>query len=224
MQQQANKESPEASSFHFNPEGHRYSLGDRALPSVTRILSSLGLTRYEGPWYDERVRVLGEVLHRCCALIDEGDLCWESVDPQVLDGVKAYAEWKTAAGFTPRLVEKPLHSRLYGFAGTLDAFGGFAANNGKGVLIDRKRGIAVKGTKYQTAAYSVLVGEHLGIAPQLIRRFAIEKLATGRARMVEHKNPMDIKIFLSAAAVFNDAAREGIFTIHGEKEHGNGAG
>lgn len=197
------------SELRFDPEAHRYWLGDMELPSVTKIMQRLGLVNYDAPWYSEEARHRGVVLDACCSLVDQNNLDWGSVPGELYDEVVAYYSWKQRSGFKVSNSQKPRGSLCYYFAGTDDVDG---ILNGFPCVIDRKRGVAHKATRWQLSGYAQLIAEETGIPAKSIRRIALDKFSSGRVNLLEYdNNESDLRHWLYLVAVHNKAMNEGLF-------------
>jgi hypothetical protein len=127
-------------------------------------------------------------------MYDRDDLDMDTLDPVLAPYVRAWIAFRNDAGFMPASVEKIIHNRTYGYAGTLDVVGKIpGASNW---LIDRKTGTAQSWSALQTAAYAECFNE-----PH--RRGVVELDGEGKYRLIEHKDRNDIKVFLAALAVVN---------------------
>jgi hypothetical protein len=122
----------------------------------------------------------------------------------------SWRQFRAQSGFVPVLSEARVHSRRYGFAGTLDLFG---VMNDSPTLIDAKRTAQVpRSAGPQTAAYQIALREsrpeaiadaiELGVVGMNIMRFALH-LTPGRWQLVPFRNPNDQRVFLSALTIHN---------------------
>lgn len=139
----------------FIPETHRYFVGEREYPSVSKILKTVFpeiSKRDIDPWYTER----GTAVHEATKLHDQGVLDESTVDQEVVPYLSAYRKFLSETGFKPIHIESSLSSEIHGFAGTPDRVGDL---NGRRVLIDLKSGGPVWWHKYQLAGYAVLCQE-----------------------------------------------------------------
>ena len=110
----------------FDADEHQYSGGGRVYPSVTQILDAAGFGEWKraiDPDVLERARQRGTAVHAACEYINEGDLDWDSLDPEIRPYVEAYAEWKEQTAFRIDFVEPRMIHRKLGFAGTADIIG-----------------------------------------------------------------------------------------------------
>ncbi len=132
----------------FDDESHAYALDGRPVPSVTTILSRAGLINYEFIPKDKREFYLtrGSYVHYATELLDDGDLDWDSLDPDIEPHVRAYAQFKKDTGFQPEMIEFKSYNDSMWYAGTLDRVGML---NGKRVIVDFKSGAVGKWTAIQ---------------------------------------------------------------------------
>jgi len=104
--------------IEFEESTHTYWVDGTVYPSVTQIMSAIGLVRpYTGdPWYGER----GTACHVAAVLFDQGILDPESVDPAISGFLDAYARFKRETGMEWEYTEKRFHHPVYRFCGTID--------------------------------------------------------------------------------------------------------
>ncbi len=179
------------------------------LHGVTSIMQRLALVNYSAPWFTDEARERGKVLHACCALVDEDKLNWGDVPLDMYEEVVAYYAWKQRNQFKATATEKILHSSAYYYAGTPDVYGYL---DDLPAVIDRKRGVANKATRWQLSGYAQLVAEETGIPAKSIRRLALHKLTTHTAHIIEYdNNEGDLRGWLYLVAVHNKLWTEGIF-------------
>lgn len=141
------------SELHFDPERHRYTIGDETLPSVTQILRSAGLVDYSRvpPDVLQAAADRGTRVHLACVFVDEGSLEWESVAAEERRYVEAYEKFLAESGFRTDLVEHRVWHRELRYAGTLDRTG--TMPDGSRYLIDLKTGQVDPSAWVQLAAY-----------------------------------------------------------------------
>lgn len=175
----------------FTPDDHRYYLNNVELPSVTRILADMGFvdTGYFTPESAQR----GTYVHRACELDDTGELDEASLDAVLRPYVDAWRAFKTESGITIDLIEKPVASEIYRFAGTVDRTGTVF---GEPALLDIKSGAVQSATALQTAAYEIALGGKL-------KRYAVRLMNTGKYKLHPYVDRQDRQIFLSAVACWH---------------------
>ena len=108
----------------FREHDHSYWYEGRRLPGVTEVLEPLQSFAGIPPNVLEAKARLGRVVHACTALHDTGDLDESSVAESAVPYLEA---WRSFRRFMPdlefTLIEKPLASLHFGFAGTPDRLG-----------------------------------------------------------------------------------------------------
>jgi hypothetical protein len=153
----------------FDPLLHRYFVGTMQLSSVTQVLKACGISR---DWSDvpldvlEAKRALGQAAHAAAHYYDDGSLRAETVDDRVTPYLQAWIDFRTQTGFTPSLLETPLHHPGLMFAGTLDRAGCFEkferCDPRDLYILDIKTGDPDDaGAEWQTAAYAELLSMNL---------------------------------------------------------------
>ncbi len=183
-------------TFAFDPESHVYTLDGLVVPSVTQVLQGAGLVDFShvSKGVLDRASAFGTAAHMATALEDEKSLDIFSMDPELQGPVDAWNKFKQDIGFIPEIIEIPLYSDKYKFAGTPDRFGMIDKDK---VLVDIKTGAMTKATAIQTAGYEIL-------APYKIkRRIGVQLLMDGTYKVHEYKEKSDKAVFLSALNIFN---------------------
>lgn len=140
----------------FDETAHRYTLDGRELPSVTRVLRDAGLIDCSAPWFTEAVRDRGTFVHQAIALLVEGDLDWDTLDPGLVPYVQAFDRWRLDGGFIVEACELRLCDETLGYAGTADLLAkrwSGATGSWVSYLIDVKCGAVPPSVGPQTAAY-----------------------------------------------------------------------
>jgi hypothetical protein len=154
----------------YDPARHASTAPDgRPVPHVTAVLEATGLgTDFEelralGPTMRERIelaRLRGTAVHMDCHAYDDvdadgrSDLSWETVHPDVLPFVEAWATVRAQKGLTPVVGarERRLFHPIQWYTGILD--GVFRRTDGRLVLGDLKTGDPNSSAAHlQTAAY-----------------------------------------------------------------------
>lgn len=177
-------------SFTFDPVGHVYRIGDEVLPGVTQIIRDAGLSREYGGFGEAQWR--GLHVHQCCEYLDLNDLDWNSVYPQWLGYVKAWARFKDDTGFTPELIEFQTWHKDFRYAGTIDRIGQL---DGKRFLIDLKTGSPEGWHPIQTCAYSML--------EKVDGRGDVYLSDDGSYKLQLHEDASDFRIFLAAVTLYH---------------------
>lgn len=176
----------------FDPVAHRYWLGARELPSVTRVLSDVGVI--DETWFTPEVAERGTFVHEACELIDLGQLDEATLDDRLLGYVAAYRTFLHYAAPCWSHIEHQVVDPVRGYAGRLDRAGSWDGVV-RGVL-DLKTGEPQAWVALQLAAYRRLLPE-----PHTWRRFALWLRPDGSYRLLEHTDRTDEAVFLAALQV-----------------------
>lgn len=107
----------------FNAATHTYTCRGKVIPSVTQIISAVGL--YEFDFVSRQTLAVaaerGRVVHECVELFERGELDESSVDPELAGYFEAYLECRKVHAFPPPVaIEERVFSEPYQYAGTLD--------------------------------------------------------------------------------------------------------
>lgn len=159
-----------AADLSFNAVRHEYRVPDgRLVPSVTRVLSAVGVsTDFEAlrgmsiikAAAIDHKRLVGQACHADCHAYDDHDLDWETVHPDVLPYVRAWATFRSNLGLKPLTRERIVfHHGLY-YCGMLDGI--FETPAARVVLADIKTGDPDDAAAHlQTSAYEhAYLAEH----------------------------------------------------------------
>jgi hypothetical protein len=109
--------------FRFDPSDHSYYLGDRRLIGVSEAIQTAGLKDFSriDPTVLERAEQRGTAVHAACHYLDDGDLNWATVSPEIEPYVRAWERFKKETGVELLEIEKPRYHATLGFAGTPDS-------------------------------------------------------------------------------------------------------
>lgn len=186
-------------------EDHRYFMGERELPGVTRILSEARLSNFSAPWFTPEVKARGQAVHATIALEIEGVLDEETLDPVLvpyLDGWRRYGHEK---GATVEHSERMVCDPAAGYAGTLDLIV-MEPEHQRGPLT-RRTVLDVKPALYpsvgpQVAAYT-RCARSLYDRPVLFQRAALVLPGDGSYRREPLTDSTDEYTFLAALRLFH---------------------
>jgi hypothetical protein len=201
--------------LEFDESTHTYTWNGSVVPSVTQLLSRVGVKRDDESHWNS---ISGsEFMHGCEVQAEFGthfhmvaELYIRKIlgeyDPAMepwVKGLEKFMEVHSNLGTV--LLEEPIYSKRYGYAGTLDWLS-VDSQSETYYLIDWKTSVAFSPTWYmQTAAYEQLVRESLGIKKKIIRMpvrvFEFDYFAYPR-----RNNPEDWNKFLSVLNVYKMAA------------------
>lgn len=199
----------------FDEKQHRYSLGDRELVGVTRMLGDMGLT---SDWkFPEESRQRGHAVHLACQYVDEGVYDAAGTDPEIRGYVAGYYRVLASRGFTAVAHNVRVCHPGLGVAGTLDVVG---LVDGFPEIWDLKSGTLPKAVAIQLAGYAVCLekrakcetqeqNEKLAAMMQRVpvrlwRRFSICLDKDGRRpKCDEWSEPQWIDDFLAALRIWH---------------------
>lgn len=175
----------------FSPEPHEYRIDGRIVPSVTQIIGDV-LPGWKAPqWYLER----GRANHACYALLAQGTAFLP--DPVCEGFIAAWRKWAEHVRLEPLVIEHPVYSLRYRFAGTLDLIG---IVQGNPMIVDYKGTLDAR-AKWQIAAYSIAEAETSGKRAFNVG-VGVELRENGTFRMSEiydlHRPRQEVLALLSA--------------------------
>jgi len=184
-------------SVIFDPARHAYSdETGRDFPSVMHILKHFGLCPDFETFGNDTAREFGRVVHRVTELNDRGTLDQYQYDHAVDPWLNGYRRF--LAEFKPvwKIIEAPMLSKAWGFAGTPDRIMSF---NGKIAVLDIKTGSPNVSHELQTAGYSILFEENF---KERVRQRWSLYLMPDDFRLVEHAGRSDRSIFVGLAQAY----------------------
>jgi hypothetical protein len=220
-------------NYEYREEGHLYLADGVEWPSITQIVGGVQVVRKDGSvgkWFDygfmkdakrDEVMSRGTWVADCAAArINNG----APFPPAVLAQLEAEApDWFSfylpferwlvralAAGFAPLIVERPLFSPRYRFAGRPDLV--CLLNGNRPSIVEIKTGSALDETRVQTAGQEILVNEQddYPYKGQGHDRYALELTPDGRdAQLIPHRNGARDRSHFLAALTLYQAMHEG---------------
>lgn len=138
----------------FDAENHEYRVNGIVYPSVTQIMTGIGL--YDLSHVPERVlresAERGTIVHLLIEWHEKGILDERSIDPELRGYFDSYLRMKDAKLLPdhPSAIEEQLYSEKYGYAGTLDQM------YEDDWINDLKTGVPDPGHSIQLSAYWLL--------------------------------------------------------------------
>lgn len=183
--------------LQFEEDGHRYLRNGVELPSVTRVLSELGLAGDVTRFTDYH-RQLGTARHLACELDDLGQLDESSCDPPVLNAVLGWRAWRRATGFVPDLIEAALWAEE-GVAGRLDR-GGYLPD-GRYAIVDLKGPASLRSYGPQLALYGHMLRRRTGVVVDEL--LGLHLLPDGRTRIARYGDKRDLAAGLAAVTLWH---------------------
>lgn len=182
--------------FLFDEKPHRYTLDGLVLPSVTQVLSSVGII--DTQWFNEAGKWRGSAVHKWCELEDVGTIKEYAMDKRAEKYLDAWRKFKSETGIKEWVaIEVPAYSR-FGFAGTADRI---ALNGNTGFVIDLKTGAIPNWARLQLAAYADMLEK-----PLRFRRIAVQLKPDGNYSSEEYSDVREyhdhLRVFYGALSVY----------------------
>ncbi len=202
--------------LQLDNETHIYRWDNKVVPSTTQVFSRVAVrNNEEAPWrsvsgsefmgnYETAARY-GTEFHKAAAYIVQGINCkYDPVlEPDIISLKLFLREYKIIL----KLVEKPLYSKLYGFAGTLDLYGELDTPP---IIVDWKTATTFQEYwRSQTAGYEKLIAEELKIKKRF-HRWTVRFKQDGKMPDIDkrYNHPQDWNRFLSLLNVYKTYSKE----------------
>lgn len=155
------------------------------LPHVTTILARAGLV--DATWFTTEARDRGTALHMAAQFMDDGDLDWNTVAPDVLPRLRAYQRFKDEVKPEILAIEEPVENLALRYCGRLDRR---VRINGREGVLDLKSPAFEPWQCLQTALYAACF-------PRPMARWTLH-LADHRYTLIEHKDRRDWEVAKAA--------------------------
>ena len=147
-------------------------------PRVTEILHRAGLV--DTTWYTEEGRWRGSALHRAAQLLDEHDLDWASVPPEVLPRLRQYQRFLDEVKPEILAIEETVTNGLLRYVGHLD----------RRVIIGGREGILDLKAPSRAAWQGVQLAMYAGTFREPMARWSLH-LSDHLWNLIEHKGRLD---------------------------------
>jgi hypothetical protein len=193
----------------FRTDDHSYWLGTRRLPSVTQVLSDVGVADFSAPHFSDDVKERGSIIHQMIALDVEEQLD----DASVTDELRPYLEgWRLFLSESHAAIEfweQPICDPELGYAGRLDGIVVLPqAGATRRTVIDVKRALYPSAGP-QVAAYT-RCARHLYETPVLFNRAALILPGDGSYMLRPLTDANDEHTFLAALRLFHWRRQHGV--------------
>lgn len=188
----------------FAEAEHKYSHDGRPCPSVTQMLTGLGLTPPYAP--DKGQKSRGTAVHKAAELAIYDRLDYANTSPVIIPYVNGLMEKAEEMKIRPIYTEiRGIHTGEW-FAGTVDLF--CSVYDSDLAIIDYKTGVPPRCCELQTAGYAdlMLFIESMQRHPRFtqrsqLRRFSMQ-LTPNRAIVRECQDSYDHVAFIGAVRLF----------------------
>lgn len=170
----------------FLESSHSYMLDRAELPSVTQVMSDMGLEN-ASLWAREHHRDRGRFVHHGCRLVLDGTYDREGTSAALVPYIDAFQRFLEDEPLDPILAEQPLASETDRYAGTLDLFA-VRRRDGARVIYDLKSGHLPPLVGVQLAGYERLLRNNTSRPPETgpIERVSIRLSDDGRYKLRDH--------------------------------------
>lgn len=181
-------------TIDFCPESHSYKVNGESVPNVTSIISDvMGVGWRADQWYLQR----GTAVHHAARLLIEGKLDWSTVDDRILGRIRAVEkillDFAVFGNGEQLIVERPVASERYHFAGTVDLIVWPTIFDWKGTLDPR--------AELQIGAYAIGAAETFKTSPKT--GIVVEVHDDGSYKCVTYHDLARAKnLFLAALTVY----------------------
>ena len=182
------------SNVTLEPNEHKYTSGKKKYPSVSKIMQHFGLTPDYNRFGNETACNFGSAVHKLCELYDEKDLA--DYDSNLQTHLDAYVSFLKMYNPEWIIIEVPIASKIWGFAGMPDRVG---IIDDKNCIVDIKTGAKQPYHQIQTGFYQVLAEEYLDI--KIKKRFTL-LLKADKFELIEHTNPADRSIAIGLVQAY----------------------
>lgn len=181
----------------YDEELHRYSIGDRTLPSVTQALNQISELDGIPKHLLERAAHFGRHVHLACHLFNIGTLDEDSVSAPLIPYLDGWKRFLSDTGAEVVVSEYRVHHPKLHYAGTLDAAVRVKAWGRVPRILDLKSSDTVpRSTGPQTAGYREAYNQHEQEKLSKIRH-CVHLTGKGRYKLHTYDDPRDWNIFLS---------------------------
>lgn len=185
--------------FTFDHVDHSYWLGQTRLIGISEAIKAAGLNDFSmiDPDVLERAAQRGRAVHAACHYLDDDDLDWATVSPEIEPYVRAWERFKAETGVELLEIETPRCHATLGFAGTPDRIVRFGPHVG---TIDLKTFKPGEVTGVQLAGYS-----YLKFGPQPFvnapKRWGLWLKDDGKYGLTEYTDRGDEAVFMACLTI-----------------------
>jgi hypothetical protein len=193
----------------FRDEDHKYFLDEgmtKEVPGVSSILEHFGysdfksIKKFIGEDALKRAQDYGTAVHRTCEFYDKGTL--GKYDPKIEGCLEAWKQYRRDNKIKEFfIIEEPLVSKVWGFAGTPDRMQEY-------ILDDIKTGSHQVSHFIQSALYKILIDENF--PSYKVRHRRTVQLSNKGYKIIPHKDKQDIVIAKAMLVILKDKRKKGL--------------
>ena len=181
--------------FSFDPEKHEYRLSGNVIPSVTQVIKSCGLIRFDDVPPETLIHKakIGKAVHLACEYYDKKEL--DSVPDSYSGYIEAYKNFAAQFNCAWQFIEVPMHGLYNGmcFGFTADRVGTVRAENWI---------LEIKTSEQEEASWRIqLIAYAAGLKTLGYKRKALQLKPDGAFRLYSYDDPKDFAIWNAALAL-----------------------
>lgn len=182
----------------LNELTHEYKVDGQVVPSVTQIIQDI--LPIDLTYFKEEHRRRGHAVHAACHFLEENDLNWKTVHPDIIGYIKAWEKFMSDTGWKSEKMESFIAHKRLRYAGRLDRVGSF--NNKKGVL-DLKTG-TVEHASLQLAGYAMAYDPiDYKLPHNNLHRWAVKLNENGTYKLHTYSNDIDFEVFEAMTKIYH---------------------
>jgi len=166
------------------------------LPHVTSILSAAGLV--DTTWYTDYARERGSALHLAMQYLDEGDLDWRTVPPDVLPRLRQYQIFRDEMKPEILSIEEAVENEALRYCGRLD----------RRIKIAGREGILDMKSPSRCAWHPLQLAMYAACFPRPLARWNLY-LYDERYQLIEHKDRSDWEVCKAILTLYAWRQRNG---------------
>jgi len=186
----------------FDEASHTYRYNGIVVPGVTTILSPLTDFSRVPPHVLRAAADFGTAVHFACELDDLGTLDEASLDPALVPYLDAWRKFSADYEVEWELIEKPVHNKTLGYAGTLDRQGRV---KGLRTVLDIKSSAKL----YPSVGPQLAAYQQASDIPS-VQRMGVQLKADGTYVAKTYTDPTDWPVFCSLLTLRTWCARHDI--------------
>lgn len=191
----------------FDAHNHIFKINGVIVPSITQVIKAAGLTDYSKvpPHILKASQDFGTAAHLATQLYDQGNLDETTLDPALRPYLDSWITFCKEYGFVSEIIEKPMGSELFKFAGIPDRIG---KREGKAADVEIKTTFEMNESTAEQTAGQVILWK--GKIDTKVERWGVLLTETGKPQVYRYKNASDFSVFLAALTICNTKKQRGI--------------
>lgn len=186
-------------NISFNSEDHIYTVDGQNIPSITQVLTAVGLIK-NTEYFTKESSERGKAVHEACQLFLRNNLDMDGLHKLLIPYLTGFSNFILDSKIQPilNLCEKPIASKRLSIAGTPDICGKL---NKQTCVFEIKTGDE-NHAQFQTAGYEILIEEAEHIA--IDARYRLRLYDNGRYKLTKFSNTHDETVMRAAIIVYEE--------------------